>query len=71
MLVPLVRAISNDIRFIHSLPNELPEFVGWHRCIVDALEARDATRCQETMRNHLARGLEILTSGPSAPQRSA
>jgi GntR family transcriptional regulator, transcriptional repressor for pyruvate dehydrogenase complex len=70
MLAPLVRAISNDIRFIHSMPSELSEFAGWHRRIVDALEAHDTIRCQETMRSHLARGLEILTSGLSAPQRS-
>jgi DNA-binding FadR family transcriptional regulator len=72
MLAPLIHAISNDIRFIHSLPNELPEFVGWHRRIVDALEARDTVRCQEAMRSHLAGGLEILIGmKPATPQQSA
>lgn len=61
MLTPLVRAVSTDIRFIHSLPNTLDEFAGWHQSIVDALEVRDCDRCQQTMREHLARGLEILT----------
>jgi GntR family transcriptional regulator, transcriptional repressor for pyruvate dehydrogenase complex len=66
MLSPLVRAIANDIRFVHSLPEELPEFARWHRCIVDALEARNAPLCEETMRKHLMRGLEILTSQVAA-----
>jgi GntR family transcriptional repressor for pyruvate dehydrogenase complex len=62
MLTPLARAISTDIRFLHSLPNELDVFRGWHTRIVEALEARDSDRCQQAMRDHLARGLEILTS---------
>jgi GntR family transcriptional regulator, transcriptional repressor for pyruvate dehydrogenase complex len=62
MLIPLARAISTDIRFLHSLPSELGEFKGWHTRIVEALEARDCDRCQQCMREHLARGLEILTS---------
>ncbi len=62
MLKPLVRAISTDIRFLHSLSNVKEEYVGWHRAIVEALEERNADRCQEIMREHLTRGLEILTS---------
>ena len=66
MLTPLARAISTDIRFIHSLPAVLDEFRGWHVRIVEALEARDCDRCQQSMREHLARGLEILTSAPAS-----
>lgn len=62
MLKPLVRAIATDIRFLHSLTNVREEYVGWHRAIVEALEERNAVRCQEVMREHLTRGLEILTS---------
>lgn len=62
MLIPLARAISADIRYLHSLPNELDVFKGWHSRIVEALEARDCDRCQKAMREHLASGLEILTS---------
>lgn len=62
MLKPLVRAIATDIRFLHSLTNVRDEYVGWHRAIVEALEERNADRSQEIMREHLTRGLEILTS---------
>lgn len=62
MLMPLVRAIATDIRFLHSMSNVRSEYVGWHRAIVEALVARDAIHCQDLMREHIMRGLEILTS---------
>ena len=62
MLMPMIRAISADIRVIHSMSNVRDEFLAWHRGIVAALEQRDSSRCQQMMRDHLTRGLEILTT---------
>lgn len=62
MLQPLVRAIANDIRFLHSLPQEYEEFHLWHQRILDAFARRDVEACRESLRGHLVRGLEILTA---------
>ncbi len=61
MLQPLVKAINRDIRFIHTLPHVIAEFLGWHQRIFQALEARDCADCQAQLRGHLLSGLSILT----------
>jgi GntR family transcriptional repressor for pyruvate dehydrogenase complex len=62
MLEPLVTSIMADIRFIHTLPQVLDEFVEWHMTILRSVEARDVTGCQQALRTHLGRGLGILLS---------
>lgn len=61
MLQPLVRAISRDIRYIHSMSQVVGEFIEWHERILRALCDRDVERCQAHLRGHLQAGLDILT----------
>jgi len=61
MLQPLVKAISYDIRYIHSMSQVVGEFLHWHRSVLEALNLRDTERCQTQLRGHLLSGLEILT----------
>ena len=71
MLQPLVRAISRDIRYIHSMPNVVAEFLGWHEGILSALADRDVERCREALRGHLQEGLNILTRDELLGQRQS
>ncbi len=61
MLQPLVKAISRDIRYIHSMRHVVADFLVWHDRILRALDARDCADCQAQLRGHLLSGLEILT----------
>lgn len=69
MLQPLVRAISHDIRFIHTIPHEYQEFREWHERIFEAFTRRDVEDCQNNLHGHLSRGLEILTTVESLTEK--
>jgi DNA-binding FadR family transcriptional regulator len=61
MLLPLINAVSTDIRLVHGSEVLVEEFLAWHQEIVEAIEARDVARCQAAVEGHLARGLAVVT----------